>query len=129
MYDGIRYYSTPRTLAHVEQAEKIKEKLPPVAEGMTRLWRGNRPGEAGKNPSFTNSLPGIALPFQEGYGGPITYVDVPTNKLDSFLVTGAPGSEFSCPGISGKSKNCKKNTFYRLRFVKTPTKQTFYRRG
>jgi hypothetical protein len=99
MYDGVSYAAIPRVLAHIEQAEKIKAKLPPVEEGMTRLWRGNRPGEVGKNPSFTNSINGIAMPFQEAYGGPLTYIDVPINKLDSYLSRGvtAPGSEFTVP--------------------------------
>lgn len=108
VYDGVTYAGTPRVLAHIEKAEKIKQNLPPVEQGMTRLWRGNRPGEEGQNPSFTNSINGIALPFQEAYGGPLTYVDVPTNKLDSYLTSGAPGSEFMLPPeLAAKAKIAK----------------------
>ena len=108
VYDGMTYAGTPRVLAHIEKAEKIKQSLPPVQQGMTRLWRGNRPGEEGQNPSFTNSINGIALPFQEAYGGSLTYVDVPTNKLDSYLTSGAPGSEFMLPPeLAAKAKIAK----------------------
>jgi hypothetical protein len=76
------------------------EELPPVEEGKVRLWRGNRPGEVGQNPQFTNSLDGIARPFMEAYGGPLSYVDVPANVAEEALnKTGAaaPGAEFILP--------------------------------
>jgi hypothetical protein len=80
-------------------ASAISDTLPEVAEGFTRLWRGNRPGEIGKNPQFTNDLPGIALPFREAYGGHISYVDVPTTNLKDYVSTSgaAPDAEFYLP--------------------------------
>jgi hypothetical protein len=80
-------------------AQGIEAALPPVAEGYTRLWRGNRPGEIGQNPSFTNDLPGIALPFRKGYGGRLSYVDVPTRDLPQYENHGAvaAGAEFTLP--------------------------------
>lgn len=80
-------------------AEAIKRSLPPVEEGHTRLWRGNRPGEVGKNPSFTNDLPGIALPFLKGYRGALSYVDVSTSDLKKYeqKIASAPGAEFILP--------------------------------
>lgn len=80
-------------------AAEIEKGLPPVAEGQTRLWRGNRPGEAGQNPQFTNDLPGIALPFRKFYGGDVSYVDVPTTDLAKYeqKVGSAPGAEFTLP--------------------------------
>lgn len=82
-----------------QDAAAIQDALPPVADGLTRLWRGNRPDEVGHNPSFTNSLPGIALPFREAYGGPLSYVDVPSADLSQYMSTGgvAPGAEFHLP--------------------------------
>jgi hypothetical protein len=82
-----------------KQAKEIEARLPPVADGMVRLWRGNRPGEVGQNPSFTNSLDGIALPFKKGYGGPLSYVDIPAADADTYLQTVgvAPGAEFKVP--------------------------------
>lgn len=63
------------------------------------MWRGNRPGEVGKNPVFTNDLPGIALPFRQGYGGPVSYVDVPTADLAKYenKAGAALGAEFTLP--------------------------------
>lgn len=80
-------------------AINIEKSLPPVKNGYVRLWRGNRPGEVGLNPQFTNSLDGIALPFQKAYGGPLTYVDVPKEELPSYEQKSgaAPGSEFVLP--------------------------------
>lgn len=80
-------------------ATGIEASAPPIAEGFTRLWRGNRPGENGKGLLFTNDLPGIALPFQEGYGGDLTYIDVPSNDLPAYESQGAaaPGAEFFLP--------------------------------
>lgn len=81
------------------EAAKIEAQLPPVEPGFARLWRGNRTGEEGQNPSFTNSLAGIALPFREAYGGELTYVDVPAEMAapEKATVAGAPGSEFILP--------------------------------
>lgn len=80
-------------------AERINATVPPPKKGWTRLWRGNRPGEVGKNPSFTNDLAGIALPFREAYQGDLSYVDVPTADLGRFENRGAvaPGAEFTLP--------------------------------
>ena len=64
-----------------KDATAIEQTLPPVPEGHVRLWRGNRPEEIGQNPSFTNDLPGIALPFQKSQGGRLSYVDVPTAEV------------------------------------------------
>ena len=84
---------------HERVAAAIGEQLPPVPDGMVRLWRGNRPDEVGQNPSFTNDLAGIALPFQKEYGGPLSYVDVPAKDVEKFVSTGAaaPGAEFMLP--------------------------------
>jgi hypothetical protein len=80
-------------------AAKIASSLPPPEPGFARLWRGNRPGEEGRNPVFTNELAGIALPFRRSYGGPLTYVDVPSHLLPSFESQGgvAAGAEFLLP--------------------------------
>jgi len=87
-----------------QDASAIKSTLPEVADGFTRLWRGNRPGEIGKNPQFTNDLPGIALPFREAYGGHISYVDVPTDDLGKYVSTSgaAPNAEFTLPASLAK---------------------------
>ena len=103
--DGQEYFDTPRIRTLMERANNFTRNLPPVAAGKTRLWRGNRPGELGQNPSFTNSLVGIALPFLEMYGGDLSYVDVPTADLSKYLVSGAPGAEFFVPAkIASKAK-------------------------
>jgi len=88
------------------QADEITRALPPVEEGMTRLWRGNRPGELGVSPSFTSSLEGIALPFRESYGGPLSYVDVPTADLSKMRTgAGATEAEFTLtPELAAKAK-------------------------
>ena len=81
-------------------AQSIEAGLPAVPDDHTRLWRGNRTeGRDTGNPSYTNDLPGIALPFAEGYKGGLTYVDVPTADLGKYLVKhgGAPGAEFTLP--------------------------------
>lgn len=77
-------------------AYAIEESLPGVQDGYVRLWRGNRPNEVGHNPSYTNSLEGIALPFLSGYGGVLSYVDVPEKDLSLYESKGAaaPGAEF-----------------------------------
>lgn len=82
-----------------QDAAAIEATLPPVANGYTRLWRGNRPGEIGTARQFTNDLPGIALPFREAYGHDISYVDVPTTELAQHenKAGAAPGAEFSLP--------------------------------
>lgn len=87
----------PPIIRFRQDASAIEESLPPVPEGFTRLWRGNRPGEKGKATSFTNDLPGIALPFRESYGGDLSYVDIPTSDLAKYENKGAvaPGAEFS----------------------------------
>ena len=89
----------PPIVRYRKDAAAIAAILPAPAAGTVRLWRGNRPGEIGHNPSFTNSLAGIALPFRASYGGDISYVDVPADDLNRYLVTtgGAPGAEFKLP--------------------------------
>jgi hypothetical protein len=61
------------------------------------MWRGNRPGEVGYNPSYTNSLEGIALPFLRGYNGVLSYIDIPKTDAPKYLTSGAQGSEFILP--------------------------------
>jgi len=80
-------------------AEEINRNLPPPAAGMTRLWRGNRPGETGQNPQFTNDLPGLALPFRKAYGGDLSYVDIPTEQASKYVNTAgaATNAEFTLP--------------------------------
>lgn len=83
-----------------KDAAQIINDLPPVPEGSTRLYRGNRANGADQgNPSYTNSLEGIALPFRKAYGGELTYVDVPTAELDNYMskAGAAPGAEFMLP--------------------------------
>lgn len=83
----------------IKKANEIRAGLPSIKEGYTRLWRGNRNGEVGKNPSYTNSLEGIALPFLGSYGGVLSYIDIPDTDLEKYLQTGAvaEGSEFRLP--------------------------------
>jgi hypothetical protein len=82
-----------------KDAAEIEKKLPPVSQGMTRLWRGNKPGEIGTATQFTNDLPGIALPFRKAYSGDISYVDVPSSQLSKFeqRVGAAAKAEFNLP--------------------------------
>jgi 2'-5' RNA ligase len=89
----------PPIVRHKRRADEVTSAMAPIPEGHSRLWRGNRKGEVGKNPQFTTSLEGIALPFQEAYGGDLSYVDVPTADLGKYeLKTGvAPGAEFKLP--------------------------------
>jgi len=98
-YGGQSYLNTPRIQSLIQQAQDIESRLPMPAPGTTRLWRGNRPGEEGSNPTFTNSLVGIALPFQEQYGGKLSYIDVPTKHLTQYTdrVASAADSEFTVP--------------------------------
>jgi|SRR5580765_1013592 len=81
------------------EAPYYEANLPPVEEGYVRLWRGNRPGEVGANPSFTNDLAGIALPFRRSYGGDLSYVDVLAADLPKHEMTAgvAKGAEFALP--------------------------------
>jgi hypothetical protein len=111
-YDGQSYMNTPRIQSLIQQAHSIESQLPPVRSGLTRLWRGNRQGEAGSNPSFTNSLVGIALPFLDQYGGSLTYVDVPTQDLSQYVhsVASAPGAEFTVtPELAQQAQVVKEN--------------------
>lgn len=83
-------------------AKLINLKLPEVKNEFTRLWRGNRPGEVGKNPSYTSSLEGIALPFYYGYYDEdqpaiLSYIDIPTQDTKKYLTSGADESEFMLP--------------------------------
>ena len=80
-------------------ANDIEQSLPSVPDGHVRLWRGNRPNELGKNPSFTDDLAGIALPFQEAYRGPLSYIDIPADDLRKYARTSgaATDAEFIVP--------------------------------
>jgi hypothetical protein len=94
-------------------ASEIEAALPPIADGATRLWRGNRPGEIGKNPQFTNSLAGIALPFKDAYKGELSYVDIPTDDLSKYEAKGAaaPGAEFILPSeLAAQAVDTSKNS-------------------
>jgi hypothetical protein len=71
-------------IRYKREAESITNILPEVPEGFTRLYRGNRPNEIGKNPQFTSDLAGIALPFADAYKGPVSYVDVPSANLQQY---------------------------------------------
>jgi hypothetical protein len=111
-YHGQSYMNTPRIQNLIQQAHSIESRLPPVRSGLTRLWRGNRQGEAGSNPSFTNSLVGIALPFLEQYGGSLTYIDVPTQDLSQYVhtVASAPGAEFTVtPELASRAQTVAEN--------------------
>src|SRR3989339_472744 len=87
---GHEYANTPRMQEFVRRANKIRESLPLIPENHTRLWRGNRPGEVGVGSRFTDSLEGIALPFVDGYGGELSYIDIPTDELDKYVSSGGP---------------------------------------
>ena len=93
---GHEYFNTKRLRSYIKIANVIRDSLPTIPEGHVRLWRGNRPGELGKNPSFTNCLEGIALPFLKTYGGKLSFIDIPEEMTDETLATGlvAEGSEF-----------------------------------
>lgn len=109
------YADTPRTRKLREVADGVRGSLPPVPPGHVRLWRGNRSGgrDAG-NPRYTNSLEGIALPFKEAYGGPLTYVDVPSGEVDSYMRHGAVarGAEFFLPEhIASAAKEVPEDVF------------------
>lgn len=95
--DGQIYIDSPRMRAFIEIADAIRESIPKVDDGHVRLWRGNRKSEVGCNPSYTNSLEGIALPFLTLYGGVLSYVDVSKDDAKKFLLLGdgsASDSEF-----------------------------------
>lgn len=97
--DGDIYLNTPRTRELIRIAKLINANLSPVANDHVRLWRGNRDGEVGLNPSYTNSLEGIALPFLLSYKGPLSYIDIPKQDLKKYLRSGgvAPNTEFMLP--------------------------------
>lgn len=95
--DGQTYENNPKIRALVELADAIRKGLPDVQVGYVRLWRGNRPDEVGHNPSYTNSLEGIALPFLRGYNGVLSYIDVPQEEAKKYLTSGAKDSEFILP--------------------------------
>jgi len=104
VFDGHEYANIPRIRGLIKRAKIIKENLPSVQNDCVRLWRGNRPGEVGYNPSFTSSLVGIALPFLDSYGnGDISYVDIPKADLNKYLTSGAPGLEFMIPADLAKN--------------------------
>lgn len=100
---GGPYADTPRMRQFVERADKIREALPPVQEGFERLWRGNRPGEEGST-RFTDSLEGIALPFNDAYGGQLSYVDVPSAELRGYKNELSP-NEYNLPqDLAGRAQ-------------------------
>lgn len=96
---GHEYIDNPRMRSFVLRANAIRNNLPPVQDSYLRLWRGNREGEIGKNPSFTSSLEGIAMPFLGAYGGKLSYLDIPLNKYNEYVETlaVAPDAEFRVP--------------------------------
>jgi hypothetical protein len=97
--EGHAYENIPHMRSFIELADAIREHVPEVQSGYVRLWRGNRQNEVGHNPSYTNSLEGIALPFLRGYGGVLSYVDIPEEEEKKYVSTGAvaPDSEFILP--------------------------------
>ena len=95
--DGQTYENNLKMRALVELADAIRKGLTDVQDGHVRLWRGNRPNEAGHNPSYTNSLEGIALPFLRGYNGVLSYIDVPREEARKYLTSGVKDSEFILP--------------------------------
>lgn len=85
------------------EAQRISAALASPSPGTTRLWRGNRPeGDVGINPRFTDDLPGIALPFAEAYGGPISYVDVPSEILPRYASENSP-AEYRLPEFMARA--------------------------
>ncbi len=97
--NGHSYIDSPHMRSLVLRASAIRNSVPPVSAGYMRLWRGNREGEIGKNPSFTSALEGIALPFLSSYGGSLSYVDIPLGEYNAYVQTGvvAPDTEFRLP--------------------------------
>lgn len=117
---------------YTREAAEIEKSLPPVQDGFTRLWRGNRKGEVGKNPQFTNSLPGIALPFRDAYGGDLSYVDVPEADVQKYVNTGvaAEGSEFILPSeIANKAKAVEKAEAAPAESAQQPTEGSKHGQG
>jgi len=103
--EGQEYANTPRMRDFIKRANAIRAKLSPPREQQVRLWRGNRINEIGENPSFTNSLEGIALPFLDMYGGKLSYVDVSEADLEKYVMNigSAANSEFILPTELAKS--------------------------
>ncbi len=97
--DGHEYLNIPRIHEFIRRANTIRESLPEVQAGYTRLWRGNRKKEIGENPSYTNSLEGIALPFLDMYEGDLSYIDISDEDLVKYMIMGgvAENSEFILP--------------------------------
>jgi len=93
--DNMEYYK--------QIVEIINQKLSKIKPGFVRLWRGNRPNEVGKNPSYTNSLEGIALPFyysyfEKGKNSVLSYIDITEDEAKKYLTSGsAKDSEFMLP--------------------------------
>lgn len=97
-----------------EKAAGIEKAQPPIPDGHTRLWRGERPGAEGKGLNFTNDLPGIALPFYEGYRGRLMYLDIPEKDLAKYEMTGAAarGAEFHLPAeLAAKAEMALKGEY------------------
>lgn len=92
--DGHEYANTPRMREFIRRANEIRSSLPPTPEDTLRLWRGNRPDEVGENPSFTNSLEGIALPFLDSYEGDLSYIEIPRADSGKYVTK---DSEFNVP--------------------------------
>ena len=98
-------------------SDLIIQKLPKVKPNFIRLWRGNRPNEVGKNPSYTSSLEGIALPFyygyhEKGYDAVLSYIDVPEEEAKKYITSGAKDSEFILPKeLLNQVKTVNKNIY------------------
>ncbi len=94
--DNQEYFNNPRIRFFVKIADEVRESLPKVKDGYTRLYRGNRPSDLKSNPQFTNSLEGIALPFLMSYEGQLSYIDTPTSDLSKYVQKGgvATNAEF-----------------------------------
>lgn len=87
--DCHEYSNIPEMHALIRRANVIRDNLPKLDKDHVRLWRGNRPNEVGRNPSFTNSLEGIALPFLDRYGGELSYVEIPATDLEKYIRSGS----------------------------------------
>lgn len=90
----------PRITQLKQEAANVENEQPSVGSGMTRLWRGNRVAGDEGNPSYTDDLSGIALPFQKAYGGKLSFVDVPTNQLSGMRASATGGrtsAEYTVP--------------------------------
>jgi hypothetical protein len=109
-------------LSNVDYYKKLSDliiqKLPKVKPNFIRLWRGNRPNEVGKNPSYTSSLEGIALPFYYGYhedglDAVISYIDIPKEEVKKYIIGGgAEDSEFILPKeLLNQVKTVDKNIY------------------